>query len=244
MHWKQGFDRLPPLGPGRVEIAAHETALVVVDMQYVDAHRRYGFGRWLLDDFPEFGDYYCDRLETTVVPSIERLIAAFRSAKVRVVHLTLGPLLADGSDYSGLDAAHMSDTATSREPRPYHSGTREHAILTELRPLPNELVVNKTSRGAFNSTALEVSLRNMAIRTLVFTGVSTSVCVDLTARDAADRGFGAILVEDATADLADDWHQAALLQFALRWGGVMSSDEVIDAIGESEERKASDRESA
>jgi nicotinamidase-related amidase len=73
----------------------------------------------------------------------------------------------------------------------------------------------------------------MGIRTLVFTGVATSVCVDLTARDAADRGFGTILVEDATADLMDDWHKAALLQFALRWGGVMRSDDVIDVIRET-----------
>jgi nicotinamidase-related amidase len=205
--------------------------MVVVDMQYIDAHRAYGFGRWLVTDYPEFGEYYCGRLEAVVIPNIERLLATFRAARIRVIHLTLGPVLPDGSDYAGLDASHMEETDTSDTKRSFHTGTVEHAILPELEPLPNELVVNKTSRGAFNSTALERTLRNMGIHTLVVTGVATSVCVDLTARDAADRGFQVIVVEDATADLTESWHQAALLQFALRWGVVMTSDEAVIALG-------------
>lgn len=229
MSWRDGFERMPPLGPDHVELGS-ATALVIVDMQYIDAHRAYGFGKWLVEEYTEFGTYYCDRIESIVIPNAQRLLAAFRGHGMRVIHLTLGPELPDGADFAGLDTSHMLESKPGSPPVAYHRGTLEHRILPELTPVEGELVVNKTSRGAFNSTALERTLRSMGISTLLVTGVATSVCVDLTARDAADRGFGAIVVEDATADLTEAWHQAALLQFALRWGKVMTSDEALNAI--------------
>ena len=60
-------------------------------------------------------------------------------------------------------------------------------------------------------------LRNLGLETLVVAGVSTSSCVETTARDAADRGFQVVIVEDATAELDEPSHEATLKQWAVRW---------------------------
>lgn len=220
MSWRDELDRLPRLGPSQVELEPGTTALVVVDMQYVDAHADYGFGRWLAET--GHGDlvaYYSERLRALAIPNTRRLLEEFRGRGLRVIHLTIGSELPDRADYTGIDAELVFDR-----------GSFEHGILPEVAPVEGELVVNKTSRSAFSSTGLERTLLNLGVRTLVVTGVSTSVCVDLTARDAADRGFGVVVVEDATADLAPQWHDAALLQFAMRWGRVLSTDETLEAL--------------
>jgi nicotinamidase-related amidase len=114
----------------------------------------------------------------------------------------------------------------------YNQGTFEHQILEELAPLEDELVINKTSRGAFNSTAIERTLINLGIDALVVCGVSTSSCVETTARDAADRGFRTVIVEDATAELDEASHEATLRQFAHRWGRVWTTEETLALLQE------------
>ena len=91
-------------------------------------------------------------------------------------------------------------------------------------------MINKTSRGAFNSTAIERTLHNLGVDALVMTGVMTCSCVETTARDAADRAFKVVLVEDATADLDQSSHEAALKQFMLRWGRVWTTAETISTL--------------
>ena len=68
-------------------------------------------------------------------------------------------------------------------------------------PIEGEPVVNKTSRSAFNSTAIDQLLRNLEVTCLIVAGVSTSSCVETTARDAADRGYRVAIIEDASAEL-------------------------------------------
>src|SRR5262249_27725239 len=142
----------------------------------------------------------------------------------RVIHLTIGPVLADGSDMVRL---RRPDKASGLTPIFYHVGTKEHEILPELTPIEGELVLNKTTRGAFNSTAIERVLRNLGVETIVVCGVSTSSCVETTARDAADRGFQTVIVEDATAELDEPSHEATLRQFAVRFGRVWTTQETL-----------------
>ena len=109
----------------------------------------------------------------------------------------------------------------------YPVGSPEHRILDELAPQPGDLVINKTANSAFNASDIDRVLRNMDVRTLVVTGVGTDVCVETTARDAVDRGFNCVIVEDACATLDDASHHSALLAFARWFGKVAATQEII-----------------
>jgi len=101
----------------------------------------------------------------------------------------------------------------------------------ELAPLPDETVVHKTTFGAFNSSNLDYVLREQGIRNLVVTGISTNCCVETTARDAADRGYGVVICADATADYDEPGHDAALRAFHFNFGRiVVSADEILRAV--------------
>ena len=72
-------------------------------------------------------------------------------------------------------------------------------IVPELAPAPGEIVIDKPGKGAFHATALDEVLRGRGITHLLFGGVTTEVCVQSTMREANDRGYTCLLVEDATA---------------------------------------------
>jgi nicotinamidase-related amidase len=223
--WRQDILDLPDLSPATFEFERESTALVLVDLQYVDAHRDHGWGPMLRERHPRVWSAYFDAVEQRVIPSCRRLLEGFRAAQARVIHVTLAPELPAASDMSSLrrpapDAGGM--TALAR-----HRGSFAAQILPDVAPQAGELVINKTSRGAFNSTALERVLRNMEIRSVVVAGVTASSCVETTARDAADRGFFTVIVEDATAELDEASFQSTMRQFAHRWGRVWTTDQVL-----------------
>ena len=228
MDWRDEVERLPRLAPTEFDIDPPRTGLVIVDMQYVDAHREYGLGKSIKESHPEVWEYYFDRVERLVVPNVKRCLETFRGLHLQVIHLTLGAVLPDGADMVPLRRPKGSP---GLRPLFHHAGTFEHRILEELTPVEGELVINKTSRSAFNSTAIERTVLNLGLDTLIVVGVTTSACVDTTARDAADRGFKTVIVEDATAELDEPSHSATLRQFAVRWGRVWTTDETIEQLG-------------
>ncbi len=109
-------------------------------------------------------------------------------------------------------------------------GAREHEIVDELKPQPGELVLNKTTMGAFASTGIESHLRGMGIENVVVTGVSTNNCVSMTAMEACDRQFGVALVSDATGTCSDEMQEATEKTFRRLWGRVATTAEVIAEI--------------
>jgi nicotinamidase-related amidase len=228
MSWREDTAALPALGPPPFELALHHTALVIIDMQYVDAHREYALGKSLRESHPEVWDYYFTRVEEVVIPNAQRLLDTFRSAHARVIHITVGPELPDGSD---LLPFRRGDVTPELKAQLFPEGTFEHQILPELAPIEGELVINKTSRSPFSCTGIERVLLNLGIDSLLLVGVTTSACVETTGRDASDRAFKVVLVEDATAELDEASHDAALKQFASRWGRVWTTGESIEAVG-------------
>lgn len=227
MNWRDRLAGLPSFAPVDFDIEPGKTGLVIIDMQYLDAHPEYGLGKSLKVNQPDVWKYYCGRLEDAVVPNTKRLLETFRHLGLRIIHVTIGPVLPDGADLLPLRRPKGSAALKSL----LHSqGTFEHGILQELAPRKDELVINKTSRSVFNSTAIERVLLNLGLDTLVFAGVTTSSCVDTSARDAADRGFKCVIVEDATAELDQFSYEATLLQFAVRWGRVFTTDELFKAL--------------
>jgi biuret amidohydrolase len=205
------------LDPARV-------ALVVVDMQYASGSRKEGLGRLLAEQGNEAqGAHRFDRIEGTVVPTISRLLEFFRMRSLRVIYLTVGSELPDYSDL--LPHMHgMASLIGNTE------GRREHEILDELRPRPGEAVINKTTMSAFHSSGFERLLRSWGMEQLLFTGVSTNSCVEGTARDAADRGYRCLLVEDGCGAASQRLHDASCENFQRLLGRVAPSAAVMDEL--------------
>jgi nicotinamidase-related amidase len=239
--WRQEAEALPNFAPSRFAADPASTALLLIDMQYLDAHPDYGLGAYLKREFPDVWRYFFDRLRDLVVPNCQELLQLFRGEGMRVVHVTIGPVLEDGMDMVPLRRP-VAAPGGGLQSLLHHTGTFEHGIIPELAPAPGELIINKTSRSAFNSTAIERVLRNLGMETLVVAGVTTSSCVDTTARDAADRGFETVIVEDATAEHDQPSHEAALRQFAVRWGRVWTTAETTSRLRTDQTKASSERE--
>jgi len=195
-------------------------ALMIIDMQYATGSRQGALGRRLRAQGSTTGDYRFDRIERMVLPNTRRLLDAFRAARARVVFITVGALLPDCSDAP----AHMRKLFLELH---NFAGSREHEIIDELKPGTGEPVINKTSNGAFASSGIDSVLRAWDRDQLYLAGVSTNMCVDTTAREAADRGYGVTLVEDACATTLPALHQAAMTNFQRLFGRVRSTDEVL-----------------
>ena len=214
---------------------APSTALLIIDMQYQCAAPDCGAGLMFETISPGSMSYFNSKNEHFVIPTISTLLAYFRQHHLPVVYIKLG------SDFRDLrDLTPRLRRSVRRFEREggvddiLWSGTHLFDIRSEIAPLPTELVVNKTSVGAFNSTALESALNERGIETLVITGVSTNACVETTARDAADRGFACVIVDEGTADYDKEAHDASLLAFHFDFGRVMTSArDVIAALDES-----------
>ena len=184
----------------KFEIVPERTALLVVDMQYSSVHPDYGLSRLVRMNYPEIANYYLTRVSNLVIPNIRWLLTLFRQNNMPVVYLTLGSEHPYGRDMAPLIKQRQIQRRAQEEiTTTFIKGTREHSVIEELKPEGNDLVVNKTSYGGFNSTGLDSILRHLDVENLVITGVGTDICVETTARDAADRGYKCILVEDACA---------------------------------------------
>ncbi|HEX3579177.1 MAG TPA: hydrolase [Thermoanaerobaculia bacterium] len=103
-------------------------------------------------------------------------------------------------------------------------------IVPEIGPRDGDIVITKRQWGAFYGTALDLQLRRRGIRTLVYGGIATNFGVESTARDAYERGFEQVFVEDAMSGLTAEAHQFAITTIFPRMGRVRSTDDVLAAI--------------
>lgn len=199
-------------------IERHKTALLIVDMQYASASRLAGLGREMTFKDSKNLDWRFERIENLVIPNIQRLLTFFRRNKMPVIYVVIR---SQRKDYSDMPL-HMRSRARGGPE------TREAEILDELRPEPTDLVLSKTTISAFTSTNLDTSLKALGVEYLVFTGVSTNVCVDTTARDAADRGYRCVVLDDACAAIYEKkYHNFALSLFGERFGRVENTANIL-----------------
>ena len=195
-------------------------ALVIVDMQYATGHRDGALGRRMAEQRSNVANYRFDRIENLVVPNIERLLDGFRARNGEIIYITVGAARADCADAP----PHMRKLFQSTN---NYAGCRDHEIIDELKPKDGETVINKTSIGAFASTGIDHLLRSLGKDQLYMTGVSTNMCVETTAREAADRGYAVTLIEDACATTHEDLHNATMKNFARLFGRVQNAEETI-----------------
>ena len=201
------------------QLTRENAALMVIDVQYMDAHPDYGLGarakeRGLADAM----DYYWSRLGEIVVPNIQHLLAAARKAGIEVIHVRVATQTRDGRDstlrYKALG------TSTPRD-------SKDAQFLPEVAPIGDELVVSKQTSSVFNSTNIDRVLRNLGVRNLIIAGVVTNGCVESTTRSAAEFDYGTIVVEDATASMAPQLHEHSILSMSYKDAVIKSTDEVV-----------------
>ena len=204
-------------------LEAHKTALLCIDMQYLDASPGFGvFANAEASGVPvEAQEYYFDRLKYTVLPNVRRLQDAFRSRGLEVIHTRIQSLTQDGRDRSpghkrlGLHAA---------------PGSKEADFLEEIAPMDNEIVINKTASGVFTSTNIGYILRNMEITGLFVMGVYSNECVSTAIRDACDLGFYVTLISDGCATVTPELQRATMITMKDRYARVLSTEEALEEI--------------
>jgi nicotinamidase-related amidase len=105
------------------------------------------------------------------------------------------------------------------------------ALVPEVGPKEGDILITKRQWGAFYGTELDLQLRRRGIRTIVLGGIATNFGVESTARDAFERGYDQVFVEDAMSSVNADGHRFTVEVIFPRIGKVRSTDEVLRALG-------------
>lgn len=199
-----------------------KTALVVIDLTYQQAHREYGlFERLGEAGLSEDAEYAISRIEDVLIPSVQRLTAAFREHGAPVFYTTCASLIGDGSDQTWRHRSFGLACAAD---------SKDAQILEEIAPQPGDMLLVKTGSSIFNSTSFEHLCRNLGVTTLVLTGVWTNSCVEGATRDAGDRDFRVILVEDGCAAMSPRGHRNALEYLDKNFCHVKSTAETLERL--------------
>jgi len=230
--------------PGPITIHTAQTAVVAVDMQ---------------NDFCSKGGLF-DRAGINIsvvqkaVGPTRLVLSAARMAGMKVVYLKMG-FRSDLSD--------LGDTDSPNRERHLHFGVGEPCtapdgrqgrflvrdtwntdVIEELRPQPEDIVLYKHRFSGFYQTELDDILRRLGIKNLIFTGCTTSVCVDSTIRDAMFRDYRCVLLADCTGEpiggeFARNNHEASVLTIQTLLGWVSDSESFVSAIEASSTLPAS-----
>ncbi len=193
------------LSTSTLELKPARTALVVIDLQQ---------GITALPTEP--------RSSEEVIANASRLAEAVRNAGGLVVLVHVGP------SPEGRDAlSPLTDNPPVERGKPPEGWDQ---IVPQMGPKPGDHVVRKRQWGAFYGTDLDLQRRRRRIDTIFMTGIPTNIGVESTARDAYERGYQQIFVEDAMADLSGEAHTFSLEHVLRRIGRIRTTAEVIDAL--------------
>jgi nicotinamidase-related amidase len=205
------------------------TALLMIDFQrdFIDPG---GFGEALGNDI--------SRLRRAVAPA-ERVLRAARERRLLVVHTREGHR-PDLSDCPPSKKSRGRLKAGIGDPGPMGRilvrGEAGHDIVKELSPEAGEPVIDKPGKGAFYATDLDAILKHQGIRQLIVCGVTTEVCVNTTVREANDRGYDCLVLEDCVASYFPALHEAALAMVKAQggiFGWVADSKRFLKALARS-----------
>jgi ureidoacrylate peracid hydrolase len=168
---------------------------------------------------------YDVRAMQAVVPSVTELVEEARKVAVPILFTrsVLRPDYADG----GIVVNELFPEV--KTVGGVTAGSWDAAIIPDLQPRAGE-VVDKTRYSAFYRTSLENTLRELQVDTVMLCGVTTTACVESTARDACFRDFRVCVVRDATAEVDRRLHQAALEVIDLWFGYTVSAAEAVSAM--------------
>jgi nicotinamidase-related amidase len=212
------------------EIAAGKTALILIDIQkiaspepFVKAAIKKGLPE--KDVKEAVADY--EKRFWTAVDNAAKILKASREKGIDVVHVHL-----EAPTRNPLHTAKVNRKIGLIVP----PASDECLPLDQVRPLPDELIVNKTNGGAFSGTNLDFILRNMDIQSLILVGFLTDECVAATAYHAADIGYDVLLVRDACATHRNEAHEAIIWSLDDMCLKVYTTDQVLKKLAQMKGR--------
>jgi len=221
--------------PEPIAINPARSAVIVVDME---------------NDFVAKGGMF-DRAGADIsgaqkaIAPTAKVLATARQAGLKIVYLKMG-YHADLSDLGAPDSVNRTRhlkfgvgqtirAPDGRESRVLIRDTWDTDIVPELKPQPNDIVLYKTRFSGFYQTDLDATLKKLEIKYLIVTGVTTSICVESTVRDAMFRDYLCVLLRDCMSepighDLPRTNHEASLLNTEVLLGWVSDSEQFIKAL--------------
>lgn len=212
--------------PYPYELPRRAPALIIIDMQR-DFVEPGGFGSALGNDVTPL---------MNIVPAIGRLLEVFRRLRLPVIHTREAhhPDLSDcppSKRLRGKGGLRIGDVGPMG--RLLIDGEPGNDIIAPLKPLADEYEITKPGKGAFYATPLQAILQELAVTHLLMAGVTTEVCVQTTMREANDRGYECLLIEDATGSYFPQFKRATLDMITAQ-GGIVGwtamTDDVISAL--------------
>jgi ureidoacrylate peracid hydrolase len=224
--------------PESISMSAFDTAVVVVDMQ---------------NDFGSKGGMFdlagidITGIQKVIAPT-GRVLASARKSGIKIIYLKMAfhPDLSDlGAPDSVNRVRHLKMNVgkvvrapDGKESRILIRDTWNSDIIPELKPSEHDILVYKSRFSGFYETDLHATLTKLRIKHLVFTGCTTSICVESTVRDAMFRDYLPILLADCMSEpigenFARSNHEASLLSAEVILGWVSSSEHFIAALGHS-----------
>ena len=222
--------------PEPIAIDPARTAVIVVDMENDFAAKGGMFDR-------AGADFSISGAQKVIAPTA-KVLAAARQAGLKIIYLKMG-YRADLSDLGAPDSVNRTRhlkfgvgqkirAPDGRESRVLIRETWDTDIVPELKPQANEIVVYKTRFSGFYETDLDATLKKLGIKYLIVTGVTTSICVESTVRDAMFRDYLCVLLRDCMSepvgqDLPRTNHEASLLNAEVLFGWVSDSEQFVKA---------------